>query len=167
MKAPGQPSIRKRKQTTHLMTSKRTDTSTKVAVRRRNESISSESPTNVLETPLTLPVTETSPPPAPSPPPTTASYNGKIKQVVLIETSPQDEDSGISESASEELTLVLEGHKDVTIKDKDGLCRRFLQIFFPFLIAGAGMMLAGMLLDYVQVRLHEFREYIISLLSLF
>lgn len=166
MKAPGQPSIRKRKQTTHLMTSKRTDTSTKVAVRRRNESISSESPTNVLETPLTLPVTETSPPPAPSPPPTTASYNGKIKQVVLIETSPQDEDSGISESASEELTLVLEGHKDVTIKDKDGLCRRFLQIFFPFLIAGAGMMLAGMLLDYVQVRLHEFREYITSLLSL-
>ena len=150
------------------MTSKDTDTSTKVAVRRRNESISSESPTNVLETLLTLPVTETSPPPPPPPtPPTTASYNGKIKHVVLIETSPQDEDSGISESASEELTLVSEGHKEeVSIKDKDGLCRRFFQIFFPFLIAGAGMMLAGMLLDYVQVCLHELREHITSSLSL-
>lgn len=130
------------------MTSKDTDTNIKVAVRRRNESISSESPTNVLEDLSTLPITERSPPP----PQTAAIHNGKIKHVVLIETSPQDEDSGISESASEELTLVSEDHKeDVAIKDKDGLCRRFFQIFFPFLIAGAGMMLAGMLLDYVQV----------------
>ena len=148
------------------MTSKDTDTNIKVAVRRRNESISSESPTNVLEDPSTLPITERSPPPL-SPPPTTTIHNGKIKHVVLIETSPQDEDSGISESASEESILVSEDHKeDVTIKDKDGLCRRFFQIFFPFLIAGAGMMLAGMLLDYVQVCLHESRECITSSLSL-
>ena len=35
---------------------------------------------------------------------------------------------------------------------KESSCRIGIQVFFPFLIAGFGMVSAGMLLDYVQVR---------------
>jgi solute carrier family 41 len=66
------------------------------------------------------------------------------------ENSPDDEDSGISEIAGEETVLILEHGANDDIKCQISLCYTFLQIFFPFLIAGAGMMLAGILLDYVQ-----------------
>ena len=74
------------------------------------------------------------------------------------------EDSGISESRSEDsdgedIVLIekacsasmAEEEKQPTTRKSEGLLALGFQIFFPFLIAGCGMMLAGMLLDAVQV----------------
>ena len=71
--------------------------------------------------------------------------------IVLLEELP-DEDSGISESASEDSALIIETVKTPNgSHKKEKLLSIFVQIFIPFLIAGGGMMLAGMLLDHVQV----------------
>ena len=70
-----------------------------------------------------------------------------------------DDDSGISDQSNLEIsTLVIIEHSGTHTKYADenpGLFRNFIQIFFPFLIAGAGMMLAGVLLDYVQVSIYN------------
>ncbi len=80
--------------------------------------------------------------------PTTTS--GTMKHVLVIR---DDIDSGISESASEESSILKElpnGSDQPSVK-KESLISVIVQIFFPYLIAGFGMMLAGFLLDYVQV----------------
>lgn len=70
-----------------------------------------------------------------------------------------EDDSGISETVS------IGSSSHVSIKEGGGsrdpdhdpsppserLVDMAVQVFFPFMIAGFGMVLAGMLLDYVQV----------------
>ncbi len=76
--------------------------------------------------------------------------SGTMKHVLVIR---DDIDSGISESASEESSILKElpnGSDQSSVK-KESLISVIVQIFFPYLIAGFGMMLAGFLLDYVQV----------------
>ena len=74
----------------------------------------------------------------------------KKKHVLVVR---DDNDSGISESASEESNMLTELPERMVQpeKKKESLIGIILQIFFPYLIAGFGMMLAGFLLDYVQV----------------
>lgn len=88
------------------------------------------------------------------------SNNLCVNELIPNNNDDNDEDSGISDhSASENSTLVIEqqlhSHDSDSVTKTDdhssGLCSNFVQIFFPFLIAGGGMMLAGILLDYVQV----------------
>lgn len=68
-----------------------------------------------------------------------------------------DDDSGISDQSNSEVSTLVQtvsNHPSSPTKNVDengSLCRNFVQIFFPFIIAGAGMMLAGILLDFVQV----------------
>ncbi|XP_003384010.3 PREDICTED: solute carrier family 41 member 1-like isoform X2 [Amphimedon queenslandica] len=66
-----------------------------------------------------------------------------------------EDDSGISDQSNPEIStlVIINDHSGTHTKYADenpGLFKNFIQIFFPFLIAGAGMMLAGILLDYVQ-----------------
>ena len=105
------------------------------------------------------------------PPPSTSSESrersacrsdGKllVNHIVLEEKATED-DSGISESSCESSALVAtatyaeSGPSDLPESDDGGKKERLLmvglQVFFPFLIAGFGTMMAGMLLDYVQV----------------
>lgn len=83
-----------------------------------------------------------------------------LSHVVLGEKETED-DSGISESSSENSALIAtatfpgSGVAEKPEAEEGGKKERLLmvglQVFFPFLIAGFGTMLAGMLLDYVQV----------------
>ena len=111
-----------------------------ILLRRKSESTSSE--TFIEETLHNSPVLAISP----------TQQEAKDH---LLPQNGDDNDSGISESNSEESKLASEdAHSNNLNQHEVGLCRTFFQIFFPFLIAGGGMMLAGMLLDYVQVRFH-------------
>lgn len=101
-----------------------------VTVRRRNDSINSEAPVE----------------------------GGSISSSTTSDQNANDseDDSGISDQSNSEIsTLVIindpSGTHTKYAEENPGLFRNFIQIFFPFLIAGAGMMLAGILLDYVQV----------------
>ena len=88
-------------------------------------------------------------------PPKLNIQNTTVKHVLVIR---DEDDSGISESASEESNIISElpnGEKNVPQK-KESLLSIVLQIFFPYLVAGFGMMFAGFLLDYVQVRMHVY-----------
>ncbi len=85
-----------------------------------------------------------------SPSPKLNTHNTTVKHVLVIR---DEDDSGISESASEESNIITELPSGETIPEKkESLLSIVIQIFFPYLIAGFGMMLAGFLLDYVQVR---------------
>ena len=87
-----------------------------------------------------------------------------FKHVVVIPDGHED-DSGISESASEESSLMTETPKGGDKEAKEGWASVVLQIFVPYLIAGVGMMLAGMLLDHVQVKAKRMRLLLILCLS--
>ena len=96
-----------------------------------------------------------------------------LKHVLHGEKETED-DSGISESSCEGSTLVATATSAGTeqaeeAERKESLMTVALQVFFPFLIAGFGTMLAGMLLDYVQVSRQEYTQHpaIVYLLLLF
>ena len=89
-----------------------------------------------------------------------------IAESTVIVTEPRatdrdDGDSGISETpAMEERLLPLDGVKEGgddrspeygNGKKKETILDTLIQIFIPFMIAGFGMMAAGLLLDAVQV----------------
>ena len=74
-----------------------------------------------------------------------------------LKDKESEEDSGISETSDISPLITIastpsEGEDDGGNK-KERLLMTALQVFFPFLVAGFGTMFAGMLLDYVQVRL--------------
>ena len=76
---------------------------------------------------------------------------GVVAERVVISTEQgglddDEKDSGISDAAEEQL-LPEEADKE----RKENLLSICLQVFLPFMIAGFGMMLAGLLLDAVQV----------------
>ena len=78
--------------------------------------------------------------------------------VILTEHDERDgeEDSGISEAAEEHL-LAADSTRDTSNQAgrieprKETIWHVAIQVFIPFLIAGFGMMAAGLLLDKVQV----------------
>ena len=73
----------------------------------------------------------------------------RVKHIVLVEV---DDDSGISDSAAIEETALIDTETHVEpVTEREGVVALILQVFIPFLIAGFGMMMAGMLLDHVQV----------------
>ena len=75
----------------------------------------------------------------------------RVKHLVLVEV---EDDSGISDSAAvEEIALIHPETRAHPVTEREGAVALILQVFVPFLIAGFGMMLAGMLLDHVQVTL--------------
>lgn len=77
-----------------------------------------------------------------------------LSEVELRRGEDEDEDSGISEPACEDRLLAFpeEMAGRGTGGKKERLQDIFVQVFFPFMIAGFGMMAAGLLLDEVQVR---------------
>ncbi len=92
---------------------------------------------------------------------------GTIRQVaeenqgrVVILSDPGDEDSGISELGGEDHPVLIEkgegrhppAGKGGREEKPEPLCTLIIQIIIPFFFAGFGMMLAGLLLDAVQVR---------------
>lgn len=76
------------------------------------------------------------------------SETERVKHLVLVEL---EEDSGISDSAIEEIALIDNESEEQPVIEHEGVLTLIFQVFIPFLIAGFGMMLAGMLLDHVQV----------------
>ena len=78
--------------------------------------------------------------------------------VILTEHEDRDgeEDSGISE-ATEEHPLADSREVDQSRMEprKETMWHIAIQVFIPFLIAGFGMMAAGLLLDKVQVIEHD------------
>ena len=86
--------------------------------------------------------------------------NGLIEEVereraviLTIPDPPGDDegDSGIAELASEDHMLLDSEDPSVTRRREEPLLHIFIQVFIPFMIAGLGMMAAGLLLDEVQV----------------
>ena len=78
------------------------------------------------------------------------------ERVIILsstESFQEDErDSGISEPAEEHLLRQTEPTPDgPRVVKKERIISIFIQVFIPFLIAGFGMMAAGLLLDAVQV----------------
>lgn len=78
----------------------------------------------------------------------TTIAEGTTKHILIIR---EDDDSGISETASEELGVLTEPPRVSVSEQKEGFLSVIVQIFIPYIIAGFGMMSAGFLLDYVQV----------------
>lgn len=77
------------------------------------------------------------------------------ERVIILsstESFHEDErDSGISEPAEEHLLPQLEVSPDGTrVDERERICSICIQVFIPFLIAGFGMLAAGLLLDAVQ-----------------
>ena len=75
--------------------------------------------------------------------------------VILTEHEDRDgeEDSGISEATEEH--LLVEVDQSRMEPRKETMWHIAIQVFIPFLIAGFGMMTAGLLLDKVQVFQHD------------
>ena len=85
---------------------------------------------------------------------------------VVIVTEPRateeverdDGDSGISVTAAEERLLPRgkeeRGGSSPDYGKKESILETLIQVFIPFMIAGFGMMAAGLLLDKVQVCPH-------------
>lgn len=79
--------------------------------------------------------------------------------VILTEHEERDaeEDSGISEAMEEHLLAADSREVDQSRIEprKETMWHVAIQVFIPFLIAGFGMMAAGLLLDKVQVINHD------------
>ena len=73
--------------------------------------------------------------------------------VIVTETDERaiDEDSGISEAAEDQLLSESRDAEHKVEPRKETIWHVGIQVFIPFLIAGFGMMGAGLLLDKVQV----------------
>lgn len=80
---------------------------------------------------------------------TSQAQQGSAKHILIIHE--EDGDSGISETASEELSVLTEPPRGSVSEEHEGFISVIVQIFIPYIIAGFGMMSAGFLLDYVQV----------------
>ena len=88
--------------------------------------------------------------------PVIEDVNTERERVIILsstESFHEDErDSGISEPAEEHLLPQLEVSPDGTrVDERERICSICIQVFIPFLIAGFGMLAAGLLLDAVQV----------------
>lgn len=75
---------------------------------------------------------------------------GYRERVVIITQGAADEDSGISEAPEDHLLAETRDSEQRTEPRKETLWHIAIQVFIPFLIAGFGMMAAGLLLDKVQ-----------------
>ena len=77
------------------------------------------------------------------------------ERVIILsgtESFHEDEgDSGISEPAEEHLLPQLQEGPPGGTDKREHICSICIQVFIPFLIAGFGMLAAGLLLDAVQV----------------
>lgn len=96
----------------------------------------------------------------------------EIMETAVIVTEPRgtgkqdrdDGDSGISETTAVEERLLPHFEGADTTRErvpeygsakKETILETLIQVFIPFMIAGFGMMAAGLLLDTVQVRILE------------
>ena len=77
-------------------------------------------------------------------------YRERVVILTEHEERGAEDDSGISE-ATEEHLLVESREEPRAEPRKETMWHVAIQVFIPFLIAGFGMMAAGLLLDKVQV----------------
>lgn len=79
----------------------------------------------------------------------------RYRERVVIMTEHEDrtaeEDSGISEAPEDHLLTDSKEAESRAEPRKESMWHIAIQVFIPFLIAGFGMMAAGLLLDKVQV----------------
>ena len=78
-------------------------------------------------------------------------YRERVVIMTDHEDRAADEDSGISETHEEHLLTDCRDTEHRAEPRKETMLNVAIQVFIPFLIAGFGMMAAGLLLDKVQV----------------
>ena len=86
------------------------------------------------------------------------SYRERVVIMTEHEDRAAEDDSGISEAPEDQLLANSRAAENEVKPRKESTWHVAIQVFIPFLIAGFGMMTAGLLLDKVQVSRRRERE---------